>query len=720
MHGILNSSRNTMYSISDSGVTVFPIGALNRQPQVGASQEDVIFLGAFCNRQTLTQDIVINDPNGGNTDFRLSVADPTLAQSISFSTTSGVTPATVRVSINPAAFQNLNGTTTAYIRIDSDSAINLQPDTCPKPSGTGNYGNGCIRLLINNRDPDQRGTVVNVPGLLVDLISDPTRNRFYILRQDTNQVLVFNGANNSQVATLRTGPAPMQMAITPDGKFMLVGSNNAHFISVFDLETLQPSTAIRMPGGHYPRSIAVAGRAILAASRVAGPLHKISQIDLESRTATVLPTLGPFENNINQDTILVASPHGAYIMAAMPDGNLLLYDSSADTFTVSRKDYGALSGAYAASDSALFAIDNNILNQSLSRIALLGKGQGGTSGFAFAGSTVFRTTGPIVAGAAAASTASLNSPGLIERIDLSKPASPLGTRTVEAPVFPSATGGSTAANGTTLKGASAFIRSLAGTANGNLISLTQSGFTVLPPSFDATTAKPVISSVVNTSDQTQPLTAGGLISVLGSNLAQATVSSSASPAPTVLGDSCATLNGNVIPLFLVSRTQINGQLPLSGSTGQLIVYTPGGVSDPFSVTTQPTAPAVFQIPSAPGATDTIPAVYRAATGLPVTLTNPVHKDDELIIYASGLGPTNPLVEAGTTAPSNPPAVVVLKPVVTLDGATCPVFYAILAPGQIGVYQIRVSVPQGVQQGLFIPLTISQGTSISTVYVRVVQ
>ena len=50
--------------------------------------------------------------------------------------------------------------------------MNLQRSTCPTPSGTGTYAAGCFRLLINNRDPDQRGTVVNVPGLLVDLLAD--------------------------------------------------------------------------------------------------------------------------------------------------------------------------------------------------------------------------------------------------------------------------------------------------------------------------------------------------------------------------------------------------------------------------------------------------------------------------------------------------------------------------------------------------------------------
>jgi len=65
-------------------------------------------------------------------------------------------------------------------------------------------------------------------------------------------------------------------------------------------------------------------------------------------------------------------------------------------------------------------------------------------------------------------------------------------------------------------------------------------------------------------------------------------------------------------------------------------------------------------------------------------------------------------------------VVITKPVVTLDGATCPVVSAILTPGQIGIYQVIVNVPKGIQQGLFIPLTISQGGSTSIVYVRVVE
>jgi len=714
---VLSSDGSALYSISDSGVTVLPVGSLAQAPQVIAAREDVVFQGAFCDRRTLTQDITIGD-GGVPTDFRLSVTDPALAGAVRFSATSGTTPATVRITIDTSSFRSQVGTTVGFIRLESNRAVNLQQLNCPAPSTQSSWPSGCIRLLINNREPDQRGTIVNVPGRLVDLLADPVRNRFYIIRQDKNQVQVFDGTNNSSpIATLRTNNNPTQMAITGDGKYLLVGHNDAKLISVFDLETLEESAPIRMPGYLYPRSVAVSGTTILTASRSAATDHEISLVDFENRTAVSFPTLGVYKNSVNVDTVLVSALRGNYIMAAMPDGNVLLYDASAGTFTVARKDFTALAGAYAASEFGQFAIDNKLLNQSLTRVAELDKGLGGTSGFVFVGNSVLRTSGPVTA---VGGSLPPGSPGIIERVELSNPANILTTRTSEAPRFPTASvAGSTLASGGPTSAASAFIRSLVALPNGSIISLTQSGFTVLPANFDSTTSKPVISSVVNTSDPAQALTAGGLISVLGSNLASTTVSSSAVPAPTVLGDSCVTVNGIAIPLFLVSPTRINAQL--AGGGGQLIVHTPGGSSDPFNLTTQGAAPSIIQVPAAPGSPELIANVIRAANNLPVTLTNPVHKGDHLIIFASGLGPTDPPVAAGSPAPSNPPAVVLNLPTVTLDGATCPVTLAILEPGRIGVYRVEVNVPKGVQQGLFIPLSISQGGgTISTVYVRVVE
>jgi len=60
------------------------------------------------------------------------------------------------------------------------------------------------------------------------------------------------------------------------------------------------------------------------------------------------------------------------------------------------------------------------------------------------------------------------------------------------------------------------------------------------------------------------------------------------------------------------------------------------------------------------------------------------------------------------------------PVVTLGSTNLPVQYAGLAPGEIGVYQINVQVPNNAPQGLSVPLKITQGTVSTSIPVRVIQ
>ena len=55
--------------------------------------------------------------------------------------------------------------------------------------------------------------------------------------------LVFNGTNNTQIATLRTGNAPKGMADHFDQQYLLVGHDNSQYMNVFDLQTLQAACA---------------------------------------------------------------------------------------------------------------------------------------------------------------------------------------------------------------------------------------------------------------------------------------------------------------------------------------------------------------------------------------------------------------------------------------------------------------------------------------------
>jgi uncharacterized protein (TIGR03437 family) len=148
------------------------------------------------------------------------------------------------------------------------------------------------------------------------------------------------------------------------------------------------------------------------------------------------------------------------------------------------------------------------------------------------------------------------------------------------------------------------------------------------------------------------------------------------------------------------------------------IRTPQNVSPDFSFNVLANAPAVFLNGQAGDSTN-LPAIYRDANGLLVTPSNPVRRNDSMNIYAAGLGLTSPAVAAGTVSPSNPLATAVLQPKVSLNGVGLPVTFAGLASGQIGVYQISVTVPSSVALGLSVPLTITQGGQSQTVNVRVV-
>ena len=674
---LISSDGNTMYSVSESGLTIFPIGSLQQSPRLSFALEDLLFQTSFCERQSLTRQVVVSDAAGGRVPF--SVAS-TMA-GVTVSPSSGVTPMTLTLRLDAAAFQNLKGTATGTITLTAAAAINL-----PRP----------LRVLVNNKEPDQRGLTVNIPGKLVDILPDLARDRYFVLRQDQNQVLVFDGQSHSQVATLKTGNTPTQLAITFDRRRLLVGHDNSQIISVFDLETLQPETPVRMPGGHYPRSVAVSGRAILAANRVSGPNHTIDRVDLVTRSAAELPSLGVFENKIDANTALIGSANGSSILVAQASGSLLLYNANVDSFTVGRKETASLSGAVAASSFDQFVIGNRLFNASLVPIRQFDASNGTSSGFAFVDQIGIRTTAP-----------SLSSPGAIQRVNLTGSSIEVGhVRLVEAPLLGAA--------------GAVFTRTIAPLYGRQaIVNLTVGGITVVPWAFDGSVSVPQIQRLVNAADFTGLAAPGSLVSIFGSNLSPVNQATTVLPLPTALGESCLTVNGQPVPMLFVAPSQINAQLPyqIEGNV-TLILRTPGGVSDNFNLTLLPAAPSIFRT-AVSGFESGVPAIVRARNQELVTLSNPIRREDTISIYLTGLGNTLPSIEAGTPAGSSPSPLAVVAPSVQLGNEPLTVEFAGLAPGQVGVYQVNAYVPRGVPLGLDVPLTVRQGGQSTQVAVRVI-
>jgi hypothetical protein len=286
----------------------------------------------------------------------------------------------------------------------------------------------------------------------------------------------------------------------------------------------------------------------------------IDRVDLVTRTANALPTLGIYKNDINVNTTLVASGNGSSILAVQPDGTLMLYNANVDTFTISRKEGTALAGPYAASNFDQFVVGNLLLNASLVPSRQFETNSGSSSGFAFVDQNGYRTTAPTA-----------DSPGTIQRVDPASSNALRSTRMAEAPILGDAT--------------RPFTRTLAPLYSRQaIVSLTTSGITVLPWEYDAAVASPRIDRIVNAADFTPNTAPGSLITLIGVNLSPVSQASSTTPLPTALGESCLTVNGVPVPMLFASSEQINAQMPyqVDGNV-TLILRTPGGVSDNFNL-----------------------------------------------------------------------------------------------------------------------------------------
>ena len=173
---VLSSDGNMMYASSNSGVTILPVGHMDQAPRVQMSTESLVFEGNFCERAASSQTFTISDPGGAHVPFSV-FSDQT---GVSVTPSSGVTPAVVTVTVDPNSFAGVNGTVEVTLSVVADTAVNI-PDT--------------VRVLVNNREPDQRGTFIDVPGTLVDLLAHPDRDEYYVLRQDKNQLLLLHFPN---------------------------------------------------------------------------------------------------------------------------------------------------------------------------------------------------------------------------------------------------------------------------------------------------------------------------------------------------------------------------------------------------------------------------------------------------------------------------------------------------------------------------------------------
>jgi len=227
--------------------------------------------------------------------------------------------------------------------------------------------------------------------------------------------------------------------------------------------------------------------------------------------------------------------------------------------------------------------------------------------------------------------------------------------------------------------------------------------------------------VSNAASYTSQMAVGAIIAVFGQNLADTGPDGSCPgqqaggfPLPVDLNGAAVFVDGQKVPLFYASCSQINAQIPYNLETNSphqlYVVRDDLQQANPQAFTLVGAEPAIFTFNASgsgqgiiigPGPDQSYTTIANAA--------NPAAVGDVVVIYCAGLGPVTPVVDAGVQTPPTPYHPVPPGLTVTIGNVPAPeISYAGLSPYFVGLYQVNVKVPVGVKAANDVPVVITSG------------
>jgi uncharacterized protein (TIGR03437 family) len=239
-------------------------------------------------------------------------------------------------------------------------------------------------------------------------------------------------------------------------------------------------------------------------------------------------------------------------------------------------------------------------------------------------------------------------------------------------------------------------------------------FRVVAPGAPSIGFQGVVNNVVALAPGTA-LAQGEFVALYGDQLSTTSTAAGAAPYPKTLGGAVVTVNGLAAPVQYVSYGQLNFQIPYETSAGsaEIRITRDGVAGNGASVDIVPRAPRIY-------------AAVSASDGGLVSAAHPARAGDVVVLWATGLGATDPPVATGDGAPAAEPLGRITVPTVVVFGGgfsgapvtATPAFVG-LTPPFVGLYQINVTIPDDAPTGPAVGLSVNvDGVSSNTVSIAI--
>lgn len=205
---------------------------------------------------------------------------------------------------------------------------------------------------------------------------------------------------------------------------------------------------------------------------------------------------------------------------------------------------------------------------------------------------------------------------------------------------------------------------------------------------------------------------GSVVTIKGSNLAGVIAAAQTFPLGTSMSGVTVSVNGTPAPLFYVSPTQINIQLPyeIAPGTAALSVNSCGGTSPVASFTVSAAAPYILI------AGDGTALIQNPDYSLN-TPSRPAHVGDTVMVYLIGAGALDNPIADGVAAPMNALSRAVADHSATVGGQPASIYFLGMTPGFVGLAQANVTLPSLPSGQYALTLTVG-GVMSNTVQLNV--
>src|SRR5580704_9663279 len=203
------------------------------------------------------------------------------------------------------------------------------------------------------------------------------------------------------------------------------------------------------------------------------------------------------------------------------------------------------------------------------------------------------------------------------------------------------------------------------------------------------TAAVTVTSVQNGASFTSQITPGAFVTIKGTGFTTAPLSAGVIPVPNTLGGVSVSVAGNLCPIYYVNPTQINLLLPWKTPVGSypLIVFANGQAVGPTNITIIPEAPGIFQY----GANRAVAQNFNDNYSLN-SPSAPATVGSTVIVYVTGIGLVTNTPADGGVSSASPLSQAVYINSATIGGVNATVTFLGLSPGQVGLAQANITIP----------------------------